>query len=55
MDVGDMDGAMRWLWDRVIGKHAKLRKHNEEEATAAAKRDAVEKQDLVEMQLGERH
>lgn len=42
------------VWDRVTGKHAKLRKRNEEETAAAVQRDLVEKQVLIERQLEER-
>ena len=40
--------GLRGLWDRVTGRHAKLREENEREATAAAERDAAERQSLVE-------
>ena len=39
------------LWDRVTGKHAKLRQRNAEETAAAARRDAAEKQAIIERQL----
>ncbi len=42
------------LWDRVTGRHARLRLENEEEARAFAMRDAKERQTLVATQLQER-
>ncbi|MBX3568385.1 MAG: relaxase [Rhizobiaceae bacterium] len=42
------------LWDRVIGKHAKLRQENETEVKAAELRDAGQKQELIGRQLRER-
>ncbi len=42
------------LWDRVTGRHAKLRHQAEDEAAANAARDAAEKQALIDHQLEER-
>lgn len=42
------------LWDRVTGKHAKLRQQNELNANAASERDAAERQSLIREQLTER-
>ena len=42
------------VWDRVTGKHAKLRKLNEDETASAEIRDAAEKQALIDRQLDER-
>jgi len=46
--------GMLGLWDRLTGKHAKLRQRNEIESAAAATRDAEEKQALIERQLDAR-
>ncbi|SMC78111.1 relaxase/mobilization nuclease domain-containing protein [Rhizobium sp. RU36D] len=46
--------GIRGLWDRVIGKHGKLRDQNAQEVANAAERDAKEKQVLIELQLEER-
>lgn len=46
--------GMLGLWDRLTGKHAKLRQRNEIEFAVAAARDAEEKQALIERQLDER-
>lgn len=46
--------GMRGLWDRLTGRHAKLRQQNEDETAAAAARDAQEKQVLINRQLDER-
>ncbi|MCM2397755.1 relaxase [Rhizobium sp. S95] len=46
--------GIRGLWDRVIGKHGKLRDQNAQEVASAAERDAKEKQALIERQLEER-
>lgn len=39
------------LWDRITGRHAKLREENQRDATACAERDATERQTLIEGQL----
>lgn len=46
--------GIRGLWDRVTGKHAKLRQDNERETAACTERIAKEKQTLIERQLEER-
>ncbi len=46
--------GLRGLWDRVTGKHTKLRDQNERETADAAQRDAREKQAFIERQLEER-
>ena len=46
--------GMLGLWDRLTGKHTKLRQRNEEETAVAAARDAEEKQVLIERRLDER-
>lgn len=47
-------GLLRSLWDRITGKHAAIRRQNEEELAASLVRDAAERQALVERQLAER-
>jgi hypothetical protein len=42
------------LWDRITGKHSKLRAENECDVAATLARDVAEKQALVERQLRER-
>jgi hypothetical protein len=42
------------LWDRLTGKHAKLRQENEMETAACLERDASQRQALIETQLRER-
>lgn len=42
------------LWDRITGRHAKIKTQNIAEAEAAAARDALEKDRLVFRQIGER-
>ena len=42
------------LWDRVTGRHAKLRHQAEQDAFACSARDALERQRLVSQQLKER-
>ena len=39
------------LWDRLTGRHGKLRDENEHDAATAHKRDRVERQTLIELQL----
>lgn len=39
------------IWDRVVGRHAKMRRQNEVETDAAARRDAVERQAVIDRQL----
>ncbi len=46
--------GMLGLWDRLTGKHAKLRQRNEDETAAATTRDADEKQALINLQMDER-
>lgn len=47
-------GGLRGLWHRVIGKHAKIRDQNEQEAQQAAQRDRTEREKLIHRQLDER-
>jgi hypothetical protein len=42
------------LWDRITGRHAKLRRQAEDDAATCANRDATERQRLVHGQLAER-
>jgi MobA/VirD2-like, nuclease domain len=46
--------GLRGVWDRITGKHAALKKQNETDLDAARKRDAAERQALIERQLAER-
>ena len=46
--------GMLGLWDRLTGKHTKLRQRNEDETAAATTRDADEKQALINLQMDER-
>jgi hypothetical protein len=49
-----LNKGLRGLWDRVTGRHTKLRDQNERETAVAVERDAREKQALIERQLEER-
>ncbi|MFD1303659.1 relaxase/mobilization nuclease domain-containing protein [Methylobacterium marchantiae] len=42
------------IWDRVVGRHAKLRRQNEIEVDTSARRDAIERQTLIDRQLANR-
>ena len=42
------------IWDRVVGRHAKLRRQNEIEIDVFARRDAIERQTLIDRQLANR-
>ena len=46
--------GLRGLWDRLRGKHSKIRKQNEAEAKTAMLRDRVEKEALIARQLKQR-
>ena len=46
--------GLRGLWDRLRGKHSKIRKQNEAEAKTAIQRDRVEKEALITQQLKQR-
>lgn len=46
--------GFRGVWDRVTGKHAKVKRQNELEARQCHERDEAEKQALIERQLDER-
>jgi hypothetical protein len=46
--------GIRGLWDRITGQHTKLHHQNESETAACAKRDAAERQALVDRQREER-
>lgn len=39
------------IWDRVVGRHTSLRRENEIDTVAAARRDAGERQTLIDRQL----
>lgn len=47
-------GLLKGLWDRITGRHAAIRRQNEEELWAAMQRDAAERQMLIDRQLQER-
>jgi hypothetical protein len=46
--------GFRGLWDRLTGRHSKLRRENEIETANCTERDANEKQTLIDRQLAER-
>ena len=46
--------GFRGIWDRLTGKHGKIRGENEREAFRAHRRDEAEKHALVERQLRQR-
>lgn len=46
--------GLRGLWDRVTGRHSRLKRHNELEVEQRHERDQTERQQLVERQLEER-
>ena len=46
--------GLRGLWDRLRGKHSKIRKQNEVEAKTAIQRDRAEKEALIAQQLKQR-
>lgn len=47
-------GLLKGIWDRITGRHAAIRRQNEEELSAAMQRDAGERQVLIDRQLNER-
>lgn len=47
-------GLLRGIWDRITGRHAAIRRQNEEEFLASMQRDAAERQLLIDRQLEER-
>jgi hypothetical protein len=47
-------GLFKGLWDRIIGRHAAIRRQNEEVLSAAMQRDVGERQVLIDRQLNER-
>ena len=47
--------GFKGLWDKLSGKYWKLRKQNEKEAWQCHVRDRDERQDLIEVQLDQRH
>tara|TARA_R110002167_G_scaffold349342_1_gene561175 strand:+ start:293 stop:1606 length:1314 start_codon:yes stop_codon:yes gene_type:complete len=49
-----MSRGFRGVWDRLTGKHARIRKQNELEAEFARERDRKERDDLVARQIAER-
>lgn len=47
--------GLRSIWDRLIGKHQKIRRQNEPEALLSFCRDRDERDGLIAEHLGERH
>jgi hypothetical protein len=47
-------GLLKGIWDRITGRHAAIRRQNEEELSAAMQRDVGERQVLIDRQLNER-
>ncbi|PTM40525.1 relaxase [Bosea sp. 124] len=47
-------GFLRGIWDRITGRHAEIRRHNEAELLRAHQRDRAEQQALIERQLHDR-
>lgn len=47
-------GLLRGIWDRITGRHAAIKRQNEEEFLASMQRDAAERQLLIDRQLEER-
>jgi len=52
--AGRLRRGLGGLWDRLTGKHTRLRRRNEAETDDARRRDRAEKQALVNRQLAER-
>ncbi|MEM8750140.1 MAG: relaxase/mobilization nuclease domain-containing protein [Pseudomonadota bacterium] len=48
------NNGMRGLWDRVSGRHKTIREQNEKEVWVAAKRDQVQRDNLVKAQMQDR-
>ena len=44
----------RGLWDRLVGRHAQLKRENELEVAAETSRDVAEREALIQSQLQER-
>lgn len=49
-----LNSGFRGIWDRIIGKHYRQKRENEQEVQITARRDRCEKDALIERQLGER-
>ncbi|MFA6965170.1 relaxase/mobilization nuclease domain-containing protein [Bosea sp. (in: a-proteobacteria)] len=47
-------GLLKGIWDRITGRHAAIRRQNEEELSASMQRDLAERQMLIDRQLNER-
>lgn len=46
--------GVRGIWDRLTGKHAKIRQQNEAQARDAQRRDQAQEQAMIERQMQER-
>ncbi len=46
--------GLRGVWDRLVGRHARVRRENEVDAVGAERRDALEREALIQDQLRER-
>lgn len=53
--AGRLRQGFKGLWDRLTGKHTRIRRQNELETLRAYHRDRVEKEKLFQHQLDERH
>lgn len=49
-----MSRGFRGIWDRLTGRHAHIRRENENEAWQALQRDQAERDDLIERHLDQR-
>ena len=49
-----LNRGLKGLWERINGRHARIRQQNEREADAADRRDRDERQALIEAHLKER-
>lgn len=47
-------GLLKGIWDRITGRHAAIRRQNEEELSRSMQRDEAERQALIDRQLQER-
>lgn len=47
-------GLLKGIWDRITGRHAAIRRQNEDELSLSVQRDAAERQILIDRQLEER-
>lgn len=47
-------GLLKGIWDRITGRHAAIRRQNEEELSRSMQRDEAERQAMIDRQLQER-